>query len=69
MLRQAHGRVANADGVLDDVLELVLGVAWAELARVRVHGEGHLSLSGYGSVSSPLRTDQAIEDGGYLLSP
>lgn len=41
VLRQGHGLVADGYGVLDDVLELVLGVAGAELARVGVHREGH----------------------------
>lgn len=38
---EAHGLVAEGDGVVDDVLELVLGVAGAELPRVGVHREGH----------------------------
>jgi len=38
---QADGFVADLDGVQDDVLELVFGVAGAELARVGVHCEGH----------------------------
>jgi len=46
MLGEAHGLVADADGVQDDVLELVLCVAGAVLARVRVHREGHFRGSG-----------------------
>lgn len=42
MFGEAHRFVADADGVPDDVLQLVFGVAGAELARVGVHGEGHL---------------------------
>lgn len=41
VLRQPHGLVAKGDGVLDDVFELVLGVAGAELPGMGVHCEGH----------------------------
>ena len=41
VLCQGHGLVPDGDGVLDDVLELVLCVAGAELARVGVHRERH----------------------------
>lgn len=41
VLGQGHGGVADGDGMLDDVLELVLGVARAELPGVGVHGEDH----------------------------
>lgn len=41
MFGQSHGFVANPDGVLDYLLELVFCVAGAELARVRVHCECH----------------------------
>lgn len=41
VLCEADGLVADLDCVLDDILELVFGVAGAELARVGVHCEGH----------------------------
>ena len=41
MLGEAHGLVADADGVLDDGLEVVFCVAGAELPRVGVHRKGH----------------------------
>lgn len=44
VLGEGHGLVADGDGMLDDVLELVLRVAGAELARVGVHCEGHCGL-------------------------
>lgn len=42
MFRQAYCLVPDADGVLDDVFELVDSVAGAELPRVGVHGERHI---------------------------
>lgn len=42
MLCQTEDLHLLADGGLDDVLERVFGVAWAELARVAVMGEWHV---------------------------
>lgn len=41
MLREPNGLVAELDSMLDDVLELVLGMSRAELPGVGVHREGH----------------------------
>jgi hypothetical protein len=41
MLREPNGLVAELDSMLDDVLELVLGMPRAELPGVGVHREGH----------------------------
>ena len=41
VLGEPDGPVADLDSVQDDVLELVPGVAGAELARVGVHRECH----------------------------
>lgn len=44
MLGQAHGLEAERYGTLDNLLQLVLCVARAELARVAMHRESHLVL-------------------------
>lgn len=41
MLRKPDRLVPDGDGMLEDVLELVLCVAWTELPGVGVHSEGH----------------------------
>lgn len=41
VLGQAYRLVADGDGVLDNSLKLVDGVAWAELPGVGVHCECH----------------------------
>ena len=41
MLRKAHGLIPKRNGMQDNVLELVDGMARAELARVGMHCEGH----------------------------
>lgn len=47
VLCQAHGLIPDLDCMLDNVLELVFGMPWTELPRVRVNCESHVD----GSVS------------------
>lgn len=47
MLGESHGGIAEADGVLDDVFEVIFCMAWTELSRVGVHCESHLELLAY----------------------